>query len=107
MYPLLRPGCFVKIDNRVRRMQHTEWRTEFDRPIYFMELRDSYICSWCEPRGSRLMVIPHPLSGCPVQQFQYPDEVEIIGQVTGVAMRPVSVQSDDRPNALPQLPKQP
>ena len=42
----------------------SEWRTEFDRPIFFVELRDGYACSWCEVRGSQLTLIPHPLSGC-------------------------------------------
>jgi len=105
MYPLLRPGSFVQIDNQPRRMQAADWRTELDRPIYFLELRDSYICSWCEPRGSQLMVIPHPLSGCSIRQFQFPDEVEIIGQVTAVAMRLVSSQNEERSDAPPQLPK--
>lgn len=106
MFPLLRPGSFVQIDNGPRRTQTMEWRTEFDRPIYFMELRESYVCSWCEPRGSQLMLVPHPLSGCPIRQFHFPDEVEIIGQVTAVAMRLVPPQNEGSPaDALPQLPK--
>lgn len=97
MYPLLRPGSFVQIDNQPTRMQASEWRTEFDRPIYFVELRDGYVCSWCEVRGSQLTLIPHPLSGCTIRQFAYPSEAEIIGQVTGVAMRliPANGDSDD------------
>ena len=46
--PLLRPGSFVQIDPHVRKVQPLRWRTEFDRPIYFVELRDGYACSWCE-----------------------------------------------------------
>jgi transcriptional regulator with XRE-family HTH domain len=104
MYPLLRPGSFVQIDNQVSRMQTTDWRTEFDRPIYFIELRDSYACSWCEVRGSQITLIPHPLSGCTIRQFAYPDDAEIIGQVTGVAMRLVAGQ-DEPSDGLPRLPK--
>ena len=103
MHPLLRPGSFVQIDNHSTRAQTSEWRTEFDRPIYFIELRDGYACCWCEVRGSQLTLIPHPLSGCPIRQFAYPSEAEIIGQVTGVAMRLVPL--DDEPDEPPKLPR--
>jgi hypothetical protein len=103
MYPLLRPGSFVQIDNHPNRTGAAEWRTEFDRPIYFIELRDTYACSWCEMRGSQITLIPHPLSGCTIRQFAYPSEAEIIGQVTGVAMRlvPSSDQYSDASLRLP------
>jgi transcriptional regulator with XRE-family HTH domain len=87
MYPLLRPGSFVQIDSHLNRMRPSNWRTELDRPIYFVELRDSYACSWAEVRDSQLTLIPHPLSGLAIRQYPYPDEAEIVGQVTGVAMR--------------------
>ncbi len=103
MYPLLRPGSFVQIDNQPTRMQASEWRTEFDRPIYFVELRDGYACSWCEVRGSQLTLIPHPLSGCAIRQFVYPSEAEIIGQVAGVAMRLIPANGDS--DELPKLPR--
>jgi len=90
MHPLLRPGSFVQIDGQVNRVDASEWRAEFDRPIYFVELRDSYACSWAELKGSQLTLIPHPLSGAPIRQFVYPDEAEVLGQVTAVAMRLVA-----------------
>ena len=103
MYPLLRPGSFVQIENRSVRIQPSDWRTEYDRPIYFIELRDGYACSWCEVRGSQLTLIPHPISGCAIRQFAYPSEAEIVGQVTGVAMRLVAQeQSGDEPPRLPR-----
>lgn len=104
MYPLLRPGTFVQINSEIASIRPAAWRTEFDRPIYFIELRDSYACSWCELSGSRLTLLPHPLSACSVRQFAYPDEAEIVGQVTAVAMRltpgPDRVSTD-----APGLPK--
>lgn len=103
MYPLLRPGSFVQIDSHSSRVPASEWRTEFDRPIYFVELRDGYACSWCEVRGSQLTLIPHPLSGCTIRQFAHPAEAEIVGQVTGVAMRLVSQGADSDDNS--RLPK--
>jgi transcriptional regulator with XRE-family HTH domain len=104
MYPLLRPGSFVQIDNRSARSPASDWRTEFDRPIYFLELRDGYACSWCEMRGAQITLIPHPLSACSIRQFAYPDEAEIVGQVTAVAMRlvPTEETSADVPPRLPK-----
>ena len=104
MYPLLRPGSFVQIDNHPTRQQIAEWRTEFDRPIYFVELRGGYACSWCEVKNSTITLIPHPLSGCSIRQFAYPDEAEIIGQVTGVAMR-LTPPPDGASSAPPKLPR--
>jgi transcriptional regulator with XRE-family HTH domain len=106
MYPLLRPGTFVQINSELADIQSSAWRTEFDRPIYFIELRDSYACSWCELSGSQLTLLPHPLSACATRQFAYPDEAEIVGQVTAVAMRLVSVSDEERAGA-PGLPKRP
>ncbi len=105
MYPLLRPGSFVQVDTHTRRSQAADWRTEFDRPIYFLELRDSYACAWCEVRGSQITLVPHPLSACTTRQFAYPDEAEIVGQVTAVAMRLVA--NAEAPTAAPRLPRRP
>jgi transcriptional regulator with XRE-family HTH domain len=108
MYPLLRPGSFVQIDSQVNGVNATEWRTEFDRPIYFVELRDSYACSWAELKGSQLTLVPHPLSGSPIRQFVFPDEAEVLGQVTAVAMRLVTTPEvqpaveQDGPRKLPR-----
>ena len=87
LYPLLRPGSFVQIDPRVRKIQPLRWRTEFDRPIYFVELRDGYACSWCELHEGHLLLLPHPLSACAVRRVLYGTDAEIVGQVSAVAMR--------------------
>lgn len=105
MFPLLRPGSFVQIENSPTRLQSSQWRSELDRPVYFIELRDGYACSWCEMRGSQLTLIPHPLSGCTIRQFAYPAEAEIVGQVTGVAMRLVPAEQDS--DEIPRLPRRP
>ena len=87
LYPLIRPGSFVQVDQNVRKIQPRKWRTEYDRPIYFVELRDGYACSWCELQEGRLFLIPHPLSPCSVRNLAYDSDAEIVGQVTAVAMR--------------------
>ncbi len=104
LHPLLRPGSFVQIDSRLNKVQTSAWRTEFDRPIYFIELRDGYACSWCELRGNQLTLLPHPLSPCSIRQFNYTSEAEIVGQVTAVAMRLVS-STNPPADGLPELPK--
>ena len=103
MDPLLRPGSFIQIDSHMKRVQQSGWRTELDRPIYFIELREGYACSWCQLRGSNLLLIPHPLSGCAIREFAHPDEAEIVGQVSAVAMRLVSA-ADGHPDETPRLP---
>jgi hypothetical protein len=33
------------------------------------ELRDEYICSWCEIREDCLLVVPYPNSICEIRRF--------------------------------------
>lgn len=87
MYPLLQPGSFVLIDETRRKIANTGWINEFERPIYFLEHRKGFACGWCTLTEPHLVLQPHPASMCSPQIFNYPDEVEVIGQVTGVAMR--------------------
>ncbi len=46
-----------------------------------------YLCSWCQLEKGQLMVIPHPQSRQAVRHFDYPSQAEVVGRVTGVAMR--------------------
>jgi len=85
MFPIIPPGSLVVIDD-TRRIRSSGWRTEFERPIYFFEHRDGYACSWCNLRGNRLILQPHPASSCEPESYEYPSEIEVIGQVTQVAM---------------------
>ena len=85
--PILKPGTFVQIDPEVRRVLPSSPHLELDRPIYFVEFREGYACAWCEQEGNELLLIPHPLSDSRVRRFAYPRDAEIIGRVTGVAMR--------------------
>ncbi len=87
MYPLIAPGSLVMIDETKRKPGAHVWATEFERPIFFFEHREGYACSWCTLEGGELILQPHPASMCNPQVFAYPSEIDIIGQVTGVAMR--------------------
>lgn len=87
MSPLLHPGSFLVIDETCRKVASSGWTGEFDRPIYFLEHRQGYVCGWCSLDGRQLIVQPHPGSGCNPQIYSFPDEIDLIGQVTGIAMR--------------------
>jgi transcriptional regulator with XRE-family HTH domain len=106
MYPLLRPGSFVFIDDSQRDIQSARWTNELERPIYFVELRDGYACCWCERRGDDLLLIPHALSSRSHRIFSS-GEAEIIGRVTAIAMRLVGPGPDPSAKTPSQLPKRP
>jgi transcriptional regulator with XRE-family HTH domain len=91
MGPLLRPGSLVMIDEERRHVTSSGWTSEYDRPIYLIELREGYICGWCQTNGSRITVVPHPVSKVPVRTFNLASEAEVIGQVVSVATRLVPI----------------
>lgn len=87
MYPIIRPGSIVQIDQNQRKIVPIKWQNEHERPIYFIELRGEYLCSWCEMGEGYLLAVPHPNSKCEVRRFSHPREAEIVGRVIGVTMR--------------------
>jgi transcriptional regulator with XRE-family HTH domain len=87
MYPLIHPGALVLIDETRRKVVNTGWTNEFERPIYFLEHRNGYVCCWCSLNDNQIVLQPHPASMCNPEVYSYPDEIDVIGQVTGVAMR--------------------
>ena len=93
MFPIIRPGSIVQIDQNQRKVLQTKWEDEDDRPIFFVELRGEFICSWCEMRDGYLLAVPHPKSKCQVRRFAYPREADIVGRVIGVTMRLVEAES--------------
>lgn len=86
MYPVLHPGSVVAIDADRRKIASAGWTSEYDRPIYFFELRDGFRCGWCTLQGSRLILEPHPASHVYAAVFEWPRDIEVVGQVVGVAM---------------------
>ena len=96
--PIIRPGSFVQIDVNQTKVLNGSWTSEHDRPVYFIELREAYTFGWCELKRGVLTVIPHPQSSREIRRFEHPREAEIIGRVTGVAMRIAkSVMKDVEP----------
>jgi transcriptional regulator with XRE-family HTH domain len=87
MYPILPPGSFIQVDEEKNKVVEGLWRSEYERPIYFVETRDGHTCCWCSLRRDDVILQPHPLSPVPVRVLRHPQEAEIIGQVVGVAMK--------------------
>jgi len=74
----------LKIDISQKKLVTGAWRNEYERPVYFIELRGAYACGWCELQGNQLLIIPHHSSREPVRRFTYLREAEIMGRVVGV-----------------------
>jgi len=86
MYPILPPGSFIQVDESRNKVVEGGWRSEYERPIYFVETRDGYTCCWCTVGREDLILQSHPLS--PVQpKVVRNSQAEVIGQVVGIAMK--------------------
>jgi transcriptional regulator with XRE-family HTH domain len=86
MYPAVPPGSLLVIDDTKRKIQVSGWRSLSERPIYFLEHRDGYYCRWCSVKEGTISLISDPASEVPVQNFRFPEDIEVIGQVIGLAM---------------------
>ena len=87
MYPLLLPGSFIQVDEDRSRVEEKKWRSELERPIYFVETREGHVCCWCSVRRGEIILQSHPLSPVPARILKHPQDAEVVGQVVGVAMR--------------------
>ena len=100
MYPLIRPGAVVQIDTTQQKLQTITWHSDYDRPIYFIELRDAYACGWCELQGNQLLIIPHHSSPVAIRRLTYLKEAEIVGRVVGFDTPCVDHECDESEVAL-------
>src|SRR5579863_8612725 len=106
MYPILPPGSFVQVDESRNKVVEGSWRSEYERPIYFVETRDGHTCCWCSMRREEIILQPHPLSPVPVRILRHPQEAEVLGQIVGVAMKLTewhALDSSPGPKAPPAL----
>lgn len=86
MYPKIPPGSLIVIDDSRRRVQPSGWQSASERPIYFLEHREGFYCRWCTLKDGVISLMPDPASDAPVLSFAYPGEIEVLGQVIGVAI---------------------
>lgn len=94
MHPMIRPGSLLKIDTNQRKLKAGIWPNEYERPIFFLELRGAYACGWCELQGNHLLIIPHPSSPVGVRSFIYPREAEIVGRVVAYSTSCIDLESE-------------
>ncbi len=87
MYPILPAGSFIQVDEARDKVLEGGWRSEYERPIYFVETREGHTCCWCTLGREEIILQPHPLSPVAPRVLRYPQEAEVVGQVVGVAMR--------------------
>jgi len=87
MFPILPPGSFVQVDESKDKVVEGCWRSEYERPIYFVETRDGHTCCWCSMRHDDIILQPHPLSPVPLRILRRAQDAEVLGQVVGVAMK--------------------
>ncbi len=87
MYPIIPPGSFVQIDETRQKVAEGAWTTEYERPVYFLEHRSQFYCGWCSESEESIILQPHPASHVAARAFRYPGEVDVVGQVVGVAKR--------------------
>ncbi len=104
MYPLLPPGSFLQVDESRNKVEQGMWRSELERPVYFVETREGYTCCWCSLKGEHITLQPHSLSPVAVRVLRHPQEAEVIGQVVGIAVKlgewlPVESLPDPKPES--------
>jgi transcriptional regulator with XRE-family HTH domain len=99
MYPILRPGSLLLLNETGKISQNASWGDEWERPIYFLQERDGYLCGWVHLSGDRLVVLSHPARNTPPRVFLYPNDIDVIGQVVGVAM---NLETQQRRGAPPR-----
>ena len=93
MNPTIPAGALLVIDDSKRKIQVSGWRSQAERPIYFLEHRDGFYCRWCSVKDGLISLIPDPSSEAPVLTFRS-DEIDVVGQVVGLA---ISLDPEKRP----------
>jgi transcriptional regulator with XRE-family HTH domain len=90
LFPLMKPGTIVLINIHKRKIAHRrEWTGEYDRPIYFLETSERFVCAWCSLDRSKtiLSLDPHYSSPVMSENWKYRTEVSVVGQVAAVFQR--------------------
>ena len=87
MHPLISPGSLVLIDETKRKIVKSGWTNEIERPIYFFERRDGYSVGWATLNDQRPDRSAPSSSESSPEIFEFPTEIDVVGQVVGIAMR--------------------
>ena len=85
----------MRIDPRQRKIPSFGWHGDHDRPIFFVDLREYCVCTWCEMLDGRLILVPSQQSKRRAQQVRYPAEATIVGRITAITQDIVEPQPPD------------
>ena len=97
MIPILRPGSVVLVDTWSCRIEDTDWKNEYERPIYFVELHEGYRCRWFDKSKNQLTMQSHTLSHCAPETWETRDDAELVGKMVGMATHLSETWSSERP----------
>lgn len=86
MSPLIPPRSLVLIDDSRKKIARSGWRNETERPIYFLETRDGFVCRWCSFEEGEIVTVPHPSSTAAPRCYAHPADIDVVGEVAAVAM---------------------
>jgi hypothetical protein len=84
MWPMVPPGSVVRINTRQRSIApRGSWQSDYERPIYFLEVRNGFAYGWCDLHDQQLILTPHSLSPAPSRSWIMGREVEVRGRIVG------------------------
>jgi hypothetical protein len=76
---MVKPGSILTIDTSQTKIETGPWSNKFERPIYFVELREGFTCGWCERSDNKLRIVSYGSSV--VKELVCPQEAEVVGRV--------------------------
>ena len=83
MWPLIPPGSLLQLDPKVRTVENGAW-SEFERPIYLIEVKGRFYCCHAQRRGDTLRLISHAESLSPPAVSVPFKEAKVRGQLTPI-----------------------
>jgi len=85
----------LRIDARQKKIPAVHWRCDHDRPIFFVELRERYVCTWCEMHDGRLILIASQQSNRLRAASALSNDATNIGRVPGFSMDIVESEENE------------
>ena len=83
MWPLLPPGSLLQLNPKARTIAEGSW-SEFERPIYLIEVKGKFFCCHAQRRGETLRLISHAESPAPPAISVPFKEARVRGQLTPI-----------------------
>jgi hypothetical protein len=90
MWPLLPPGSLLQLNPKVRKIAEGSF-SEFERPIYLIEVKGKFYCCHAQRRGETLRLISHAESPAPPAISVPFKDARVRGQLTPI-FRPLATR---------------